>query len=262
MEQIIETPAANADAANVTAPEGVAAPTTTEGTPDVVTPDAPTTDTPAEPAPKPDVSETKAFSERLNKMVAEKEKAVWEKVNPVIEKLGGTLPDGSPIKTFEDLQKALEHQELQAEAEKQNVPVEVLSRLTQAERDALEAKNMLSQYQRKEALAKESETLSADTKWGEFFKANEAEIRKVADQVNCDLSTAKLIVYDRVGPTKVDEEAIANKAIQDFIDKKRALNKPTEGSGATPVQVVQTPKTYAEAREGAKAYLRALREQT
>lgn len=254
--------AANTDAVNVAAPEGVAAPVSTE----VNQPTVPTEETtvpetvPAEPQ-QPEITETQAFAKRLAEKTAEAERAATERFNQLVAKLGGTLPDGSPIQTVEDLQKALELQELQAQAEQQNVPVEVLSRLTQAERDALEAKNMLSQYQRKELLATEAATLSADPVWGEFYKANEADIRAVAEQAGCDLGTAKLLVYDRVGPQKVDTEAIANKAIQEYIEGKRTSYKPVEGSGATPTQVVQTPKTFAEARDGARAILRSMKEQ-
>ena len=109
-------------------------------------------------------------------------------------------------------------------------------------------------------MTKEAETISKDPKWGEFFKSNETKIREVAEKAGCDLGTAKLIVYDEIGPAKVDEEAIANKAIQDFLDKKRSYNKPTEGGGATPVAVPHTPTTFKEAREGALAYLRSLKE--
>ena len=84
----------------------------------------------------------------------------------------------------------------------------------------------------------------------------------MADQFKCDRGTEKLIVYDNVGPEKVDEAAVAQKAIQDYIEGKRTSYKPVEGSGATPTQVVATPKTWADAREGSKAILRALREQT
>ena len=253
----VGAPAANADAGNVAAPEGVAAPM--EGGAGVAaTAEASNPETiPA--SAEPPITETQAFSRRLNEKIAETEKALWDKVNPVIAKLGGTRPDGQPIQTFDDLRAAMEYQALQEEAGKQNVPVELYSRLTQAEKDALDAKNMLSQYQRKEALTKEAETLAQDAKWGEFFKTNEAKIREVAERTNCDLSTAKLIVYDEVGPAKVDEEAIANKAIQEFIDKKRTY-KPVEGSGAAPVTVPHTPTTFKEAREGALSYLRSLRE--
>ena len=255
----VGAPAANADAGNVAAPEGVADPKEGgEGAAALAAETAPA-ENPAKPPADTGVTETQAFSRRLNEKLSEAEKAMWDKVNPVIAKLGGTRPDGQPIQTFEDLQAAMDYQAMQEEAQKQNVPVELYSRLTQAEKDALDAKNMLSQYQRKEALTKEAETLAQDAKWGEFFKTNEAKIREVAERTNCDLSTAKLIVYDEVGPAKVDEDAIANKAIQEFIDKKRTY-KPVEGSGAAPVTVPHTPTTFKEAREGALSYLRSLRE--
>lgn len=252
-EMTTETSAANADAVIDAAPEGTATPTDTAST------ETTTIETPVD---APQETETQAFARRLKEKTAEAEKAAYDKVNAVIAKLGGITPEGTPILTYEDLQRTLDYQEMQAKAAEQNVPVELYSRLTQAEQDALEAKNMLSEYQRKDALAKEAETLATDPKWGTFYKAHEADIKAAADQFKCDLGTAKLIVYDNVGPEQVDEEAIAQKAIQDYIEGKRTSYKPVEGSGATPTQVVSAPKTWADAREGSKAILRALREQT
>ena len=97
---------------------------------------------------------------------------------------------------------------------------------------------------------------------GDFYKEHEADIKAAAEQLKCDLGTAKLIVYDKFGPTKVDEAAIRNKAIQEYIEGKVKDYKPVEGSGATPTQVVSTPKTFAEARQGSMALLRSMREQT
>jgi hypothetical protein len=252
-EMTTETLAANADAVIDAAPEGTATPTDTAST------ETTTIETPVD---APQETETQAFARRLKEKTAEAEKAAFDKVNAVIAKLGGITPEGTPIETFEDLQRTLDYQEMQAKAAEQNVPVELYSRLTQAEQDALEAKNMLSEYQRRDALAAEAEALAVDPKWGDFYKAHEADIKAVADQFKCDLGTAKLIVYDKVGPEKIDEEAIAQKAIQDYIAGKRTSYKPVEGSGATPTQVVAAPKTWADAREGSKAILRALREQT
>ena len=233
-EMTTETSAANADAVIDAAPEGTATPTDTEST-ETTTIEAPV-DTPQE-------TDTQAFAHRLKEKTAEAEKAAFDKVNAVIAKLGGITPEGTPIETFEDLQRTLDYQEMQAKAAEQNVPVELYSRLTQAEQDALEAKTMLSEYQRKDALAAEAETLMADPKWGTFYKAHEADIKAAADQFKCDLGTAKLIVYDKFGPEQVDEAAIANKAIQEFVEGKRTSYKPVEGSGATPTQVVAAPKT-------------------
>ena len=255
MDEYTETMADNAGAVDVAASEVPATSetiasteTTTIETPNIVT--------------EPQETETQAFSKRLKEKTSETEKALFDKVNATIAKLGGVTPEGNPIQTYEDLQRTLDFQEMQAEAARQNVPVEILSRLTQAEKDALETKDKLSAYEHKEAMAKEAEALATDPKWGEFYKANEAEIKAVAENAKCDLGVAKLLVYDKSGPTKVDTDAIANKAIQDYINGKQTSYKPVEGSGATPTQVVSMPTNYKDAREGSKAIFRAQREQT
>jgi len=250
-----ETTADNASAVDVAAPEGTATPETTASTE--------TTTTPENIVTEPQETETQAFARRLKEKTSETEKALFDKVNATIAKLGGVTPEGNPIQTYEDLQRTIDYQEMQAEAAKQNVPVEVLTELKSTKETAQQALDKLSAYERKEAISKEAETLSADPVWGEFYKAHEVEIRTFAEaHPGCDLDTAKLIAYNKVGPTKVDEAAIANKAIQDYIDGKKTSYKPVEGSGATPTQVVSTPKTMAEARQGALAYLRSAREQT
>ena len=248
-----ETSAANADAVIDAAPEGTATPTDTAST---------GTTTIETPVDAPQETETQVFAHRLKEKTAEAEKAAFDKVNAVIAKLGGVTPEGTPIETYEDLQRTLDYQEMQAQAAEQNVPVEVLQELQTTKSTAQQALDKLSAYERKDALAAEAETLAVDPKWGDFYKAHEADIKSAADQFKCDLGTAKLIVYDNVGPEKVDEAAVAQKAIQDYIDGKRTSYKPVEGSGATPTQVVSAPKTWADAREGSKAILRALREQT
>ena len=252
-EMTTETSAANADAVIDAAPEGTATPTDTAST------ETTAIETPVD---APQETDTQAFAHRLKEKTAEAEKAAFDKVNAVIAKLGGVTPEGTPIETYEDLQRTLDYQEMQAKAAEQNVPVEVLQELQTTKSTAQQALDKLSAYERKDALEAEATALSADPKWGDFYKAHEADIKSAADQFKCDLGTAKLIVYDNVGPEKVDEAAVAQKAIQDYIEGKRTSYKPVEGSGATPTQVVATPKTWADAREGSKAILRALREQT
>ena len=252
-EMTTETSAANADAVIDAAPEGTATPTDTAST------ETTAIETPVD---APQETDTQAFAHRLKEKTAEAEKAAFDKVNAVIAKLGGITPEGTPIETYEDLQRTLDYQEMQAKAAEQNVPVEVLQELQTTKSTAQQALDKLSAYERKDALEAEATALSADPKWGDFYKAHEADIKAAADQFKCDLGTAKLIVYDNVGPEKIDEAAVAQKAIQDYIEGKRTSYKPVEGSGATPTQVVATPKTWADAREGSKAILRALREQT
>ena len=241
MNEFTEATADNVGAVDVAASEVLATPEITAST------ETNTTATPENIVPETHETETQAFAKRLKEKTSETEKALFDKVNATIAKLGGVTPEGNPIQTYEDLQRTLDYQEMQAEAARQNVPVEILSELQSTKSTAQQALDKLSQYERKDALAKEAETLATDPKWGEFYKANEAEIKAVAESANCDLGVAKLLVYDKSGPTKVDEAAIAQKAIQDYINGKQTSYKPVEGSGATPIQVVSKPKSFDEA---------------
>ena len=241
MNEIPETLAANVDVVDVATSEVLATPETT----------APT-ETPTIENAEPQETETQAFARRLKEKTSETEKALFDKVNATIAKLGGVTPEGNPIQTYEDLQRTLDYQEMQAEAARQNVPVEILTELQSTKSTAQQALDKLSAYERKEALSKEAETLAVDPKWGDFYKSNEAEIKAIAERTGCDLGTAKLIVYDKSGPTKVDEAAIGNRYIQDYISGKQTSYKPVEGSGATPVQVVSKPKSFDEADANVK----------
>src|SRR5574344_1840175 len=113
-----ETLAANADAVIDAAPEGTATTTATAST---------ETSTIETPVDTPQETDTQAFAHRLKEKTAEAEKAAFDKVNAVIAKLGGITPEGTPIETFEDLQRTLDYQEMQAKAAAQNGPVELYS---------------------------------------------------------------------------------------------------------------------------------------
>lgn len=239
----LENMAANADAVIDAAPEVVAEPIATE--PVTAAPDA----TPI--AKSDDVTATQAFAKRLADKTAETEKALSEKFNATIAKLGMEW-NGKPITTQAELDGALTEKALAEEAAKNNVPVELYSRLTQAEAEAMTTKQRLAVFEREKQIAVEAESLASDAKWGTFYKANEKAIRETADQLNVDLGTAKLIVLDNLGVPQINEEEIGNKYIQEYLDKKRTI-KPVEGSGSTPVTVPKTPTTWEEARLGAKA---------
>ena len=244
MNEIPETLAANVDVVDVATSEMPATSEVTAPTDETITPEnvVPT---------EPQETETQAFARRLKEKVAAERDALSQEFNSEIASLGMEW-NGQPITTIEQLRQAKAEQKLQEEAETKNIPVEVLQELQNTKSTAQQALDKLSAYERREAMSKESATLSADPKWGDFYKANEAEIRAVAENAGCDLGTAKLIVYDRSGPAKVDEAAIAQKAIQDYISGKQTSYKPVEGSGATPVQVVSKPKSFDEADANVK----------
>ena len=150
-----ETSAANADAVIDAAPEGTATPTDTAST---------ETTTIEPPVDAPQETDTQAFAHRLKEKTAEAEQAAFDKVNAVIAKLGGVTPEGTPIETYEDLQRTLDYQEMQAKAAEQNVPVEVLQELQTTKSTAQQALDKLSAYERKDALAAEAEALTVDPK--------------------------------------------------------------------------------------------------
>ena len=245
--------AANADVVDVATSEEPATPTEP-----ATEPEKPE-ENPQEPPKETDITETQKFAKRLAEKTAETEKAIASKYNETIAKLGMEW-DGKPITTIEELQHAYEQQELRKQAQEKNIPVDVLEDLQKTKATAEQALSRLSQYERKEALSKEAETLKADPKWGGFYTEHEQEIKAVADQFNVDLGTAKLIVYDKMGPQTVDVEALKQQAIQEYLNKKINLNQPVEGGGASPVSVQERPKTFAEARKNALAQIRAARE--
>lgn len=235
MNEFTETSAANVDVVDVATSEVPATPE-----------DTASTETNTIETVEPQETETQAFSRRLREKVEAERTALSQEFNSEIAGLGMEW-NGQPITTIEQLRQAKAEQKLQEEAVTKNVPVEILQELQSTKSTAQQALDKLSAYERKEAMTAEATALASDPKWGDFYKANEAEIRAVADRTGCDLGTAKLIVYDKSGPTKVDEAAIAQKAIQEYISGKQTSYKPVEGSGASPIQVVSKPKTFDEA---------------
>ena len=166
MELFTENPAANPDAVIDAAPEGIATPEETAPT-ETDTAEVTPENIPAEPQE----TETQAFARRLKEKTSETEKAMYDKVNSTIAKLGGVTPEGNPIQTFEDLQRTLDYQEMQAEAQRQDVPVEVLSRLTQAEKDALKLRICFHSISARKLFLRRPETLSAIL-YGEFYSSH------------------------------------------------------------------------------------------
>lgn len=197
--------------------------------------------------------EAEARARQAERQAAESE------YNSAIAKLGIEW-DGKPVATIAELNYALEQKALQEQAQTIN-PVEVLAELQNTKLTAQQAIEKLSRYERMEALSAQAQTLSSDPKWSQFYKSNEAVIRGLADRFNCDLDTAMLVHYRDLGPQMVDEKAIAEKAVQEYLTKKTSV-PPTEGSGAAPVTVVGKPLTFDEAGKIAFAKLRASREQT
>ena len=251
--QFFAEEAANAGAVSAAAPEGPATPETPAPQADAAPAETkPAPETPAaDPKPEkpPEETETQRFSKRLNAKVTQERDAL-------IKEIYGS----QGVNTYQQYLDAKAAQEAAQKAKESNVPVEFYNQLTQAQQKADEALQKLSAYERREAIAKEAETLAKDEKWGEFYKANETEIRELAERANTTLDTARLLVLDKKGFEKPDVEKIAKDAVQKYLDGLRVGNKPIEGDGPAPAVVQSSPKTFEEARQGALAMLRAQRQ--
>lgn len=250
--------AANADAVIDAAPEGNA---------DPATPVTPEVDPQEQKITKIVSERIKKEQERIATETRQAAEAEWNaKIQAKEQEFDSDIAElgiewnGQPVTTRAQMKQALAEKKIQDEAAQRQIPVEILSELQTTKATANQALSKLSQYERKDALTKEAEKLSSDPVWGNFYKTHEAEIKGIADKLNCDLSTAKLLVLDQKGIPQVDEDAIENRGIQKYLEKKKSY-LPVEGSGSSPVTVVSEPKTFKEAREGALAYLRASREQ-
>lgn len=226
--------AANTDAVDVAASEGIASP------------QAESQAEPTQAIQQEDVTQTQAFAHRLKEATTQAEAKARD---ALIAQIYGE----QGITTYAEYEAALAAQEAEQKAAENNVPVEFYTRMTESERKAQEALDKLSQYERKELMTKQVESLSTDEKWGSFFNANKTEILEVAERLNTDLDTAKLLVLDSKGIPTLDTEAIKQQAIQEYLDKVKKGYKPVEGSGAASVTVQEKPKTFEDAKKASLA---------
>jgi hypothetical protein len=247
--------AANTSAENVTAPEGIATPRIklnlqlfAEDDPAPADPAPAPADPAPNPTPEPDVTNTQVFARRLKE---ETSKAEQRAKDDAISKLSG-----GQYSTWAEYEQALEQEKQNAEAQQSNIDPQVYQRLVNAENTSKQALERLSKYEQKEAIETQAAEMAKDPKWSGFFNENKDEILSTASQSNCDLQTARLIVLDKKYQTPNMEE-IKKNAVKEYIENLKKGNKPVEGSGNAPITVPGTPKTWEEARKGAREMLRA-----
>lgn len=205
-------------------------------------------------AAEPDVE--KAFAARLHQERQKISQEVEGKAkDTVIAEMGMTW-NGKPITTYAEYQKAIAEQKTKQEASKVNIDPAVYNRLVEAEQTSKQAMEKLSKFEQKEVLDKQAKELSEDKRWGKFFSQNKDEIFKKAEEANCDLNIAKLLVLNEKYE-EPDFGKLKTDAVKEYIDGLKKGNKPIEGPGTTPVTVPGTPKSFEEARKGALEMLRA-----
>ncbi len=138
----LENTAANADAVDVAAPEGVAAPEETnqlptsppEGQP--AAPDqlnTPTAEPGAQPQTPPDVTQTQAFAYRLKEETARIEQEAGQKARDTFIAEQGYEWNGRKITTEAEYNQALREQEIQQRYHQQGLPEDVIAQLTKVD---------------------------------------------------------------------------------------------------------------------------------
>lgn len=162
------------------------------------------------------------------------------------------------VNNFEDvmsLKERIELDELQAQAEKQQVPVEVLQRIQQ-----LEAK------------AEEGDQLKKEKELQDFYRGFRSELEAFSKEKGTDADALEQFMVDnQIGSHEIAYKAMkaeeleakletAKKdAIKEYLESKKAPK--TEGAGAAGVISEGPPKTWGEARQRALERFRAAKQQ-
>lgn len=203
-----------------------------------------------QPGQAPDVNASFAALRREKEMA----EAQINMANQLIAKLYGT--DG--ITNVEQLQTALTQAEQQAQVEQQAQQMNANPALIQ------ELNSLKSEI---DMMKQEKKTVERDRAIQEM-KNQMQEVLKVAQAEGMNITEDQLLtaaqeknmnnfhdVYKLIKPD-VNSEEYKNKIIADYINGIKNGQIPVEGGGNTPSTVVQTPKSWDDAKKGAIAMLR------
>lgn len=213
---------------------------------DVVNPQT----TAQQPGQAPDVNSSFAALRREK----EAAQAQIDMANQLIAKLYGT--DG--ITNVEQLQNALTQAEQQAQIEQQAQSMQANPALIQelntlkSEIDMMKQEKQTAERDRAIADMKKQMQEVLEIAKGEGMDINEDQLLTAAQEKNMNNFHD---VYKLIKPD-VNSEEYKNKIIQDYINGIKSGQIPVEGGGNTPSTVVQTPKTFEDAKKGAMAMLR------
>lgn len=147
-------------------------------------------------------------------------------------------------------QQQAEEEALKAEAEAAGKTVEEV-KLTKEKTDV---EKQLEEYQRKEALSKEEETLIADEKIGSFVKDNLDQIKKIALDTGTDLKVGlALVVADKL--PELLEAANPQKHIEEYLEGRRSGTVDPIKIGGPDVPGGKQLTTFADALQSARERL-------
>lgn len=216
--------------------------------------------------PQQDVTQTQAFSKRLNEMTQKAIDAEYDRL----------YGDQYGIHTKAEYDAAIAKQQREAEAQQRGIDPAVYEQMTAAERKAAEAEakatealTMLNTYQRREELGKEAAMFAAHPKYGAFFDANKAAIMELANTLDpaggsaqdALLFATKQVLADNWEPPKpIDEAAIKQRGVEEYLAKIKEQSIPVEARGGGIPSAPQSKDPWERARLMAEARLNAITE--
>lgn len=234
---------------------------------EVAPPQAEESQAPEETPSDDGIEQSKAFakrlSERTNAKIAE-ERAKWEaeqaerlREYEQYRSLTEQMLKYSGHQDIHSLQQALEQELLQAQAEKHQVPVEVMQRLNELERRAQRADELEHKWQSQQALNTFYQDLN------QFLQGKEDVTQESMIDFMVQSGISNFDVAYKALRADLLEQKLATAeqdAVKKYLESKKAPK--VEGSGSAPGLIAeQPPKTWEEARERALARLRSLNEQ-
>lgn len=243
---------------------------TPETAPDTAAAETPVTE-PAAPT-QPDVSTTKAFSERLNAKQKEWEQEHAAEIRRAAE--ADRIAKRLGYQSADDMIAAADAQAMAQEAERKGIDPAVYEQMTKAEHEAAEAKEQvqtfaerLASYERRDELVKAAPAFADATKFGKFFKDNQAEILEYANSIKPvgtpqdQLGFATLMIFEQKYEPP-DEEKIGKAAVQKYLEDVRKGNAPVEprGGGVPPTAPVTTGNAMKDAYAASMARLQGVKQ--
>lgn len=129
--------------------------------------------------------------------------------------------NGTPIKTYEDYQRAVREKQLMEEAQQQGLDPKFYT-------DFRNMQDELQSYKRNSMIAQQDSELANHPVKGELYNQWKSDVVDLANQYNCDLNTAfSIVLEERLG----DVLAMNTKKIQqDTISKLNENKTTTPGS--------------------------------
>jgi valyl-tRNA synthetase len=203
-----------------------------------------------------------AFAKRLAAEKAKIEAELEGRYNPyksVLQEAAESYGYSSVDEYLEAYNQAKQQRALEEQAQQMNASPEVLKELNELKQ------KIAAQEEEKTKAAQEQER----KQWESQVKGQVNEVLELAKKDGVEMTEEQLVkammdegisdprkVYKLLKP-EVDLEKVKKSAVEEYFANLKRGNKPVEGGGSSPVIVNSSPKTFAEAREGAKGMIKA-----